>query len=171
MALDDTSDLAVFLHAMEWMKENEDYQPDSVIQLRPTTPFRPKGLIDRAVNLLSEYKKADCVRGMVESGENPFKMWEKGEDGYMIPLIKQTGFAEPYNMPRQYLPKTYWQTGHIDVIPIQTILDKKSLTGKKIAPIFIERTYCIDIDTYDDLVFAEWVLRSKRLEIDMPGQV
>lgn len=171
LALDDTPDLPVFLHALQWLKDNEGYQPDIVVQLRPTTPFRPKGLIDGAVRLLSEYNEADCIRGMVESGENPFKMWEKGEDGYMIPLIKRAGFDEPYNVPRQYLPRTYWQTGHIDVIPIQTILDKKSLTGKKIAPIFVDRTYCIDIDTHDDLLFAEWVLRSKSLEIDMPGQI
>lgn len=45
-AQDDSTDLPVFEHALQWLRENEGYQPEIVIQLRPTSPIRPVGLLD-----------------------------------------------------------------------------------------------------------------------------
>ena len=38
LAQDQTTDLPVFEHALQWLKENEDYQPEITIQIRPTSP-------------------------------------------------------------------------------------------------------------------------------------
>jgi len=124
LAQDDTTDLPVFEHALQWLRENENYQPDFVVQLRPTSPIRPVGLLDEAVRKLLEHPEADCVRGVVPSGQNPFKMWQIGGNGQLEPLLSLPNMKEPYNAPRQELPKTYWQTGHIDVIRTSTILEK-----------------------------------------------
>ncbi len=43
-AQDNTTDLPVFEHALQWLEENEGYQPEIVVQLRPTSPIRPRGL-------------------------------------------------------------------------------------------------------------------------------
>src|SRR5512133_1984176 len=40
-AQDKTTDLPVFEHALNWLEQNEDYHPEIVIQLRPTSPIRP----------------------------------------------------------------------------------------------------------------------------------
>ena len=45
LAQDDTPDLPVFYHALNWLRENEGFCPDFIAQLRPTTPIRPPGLI------------------------------------------------------------------------------------------------------------------------------
>ena len=45
-ARDDTRDLPVFQHVLSWLKEHEDYQPEVVVQLRPTSPFRSPTLVD-----------------------------------------------------------------------------------------------------------------------------
>ena len=58
----------------------------------------------------------------------------KNEDVFLDQLVI-SNIKEAYNMPRQKLPETFWQTGHIDVIKIDTILSKKSLTGDKILPL------------------------------------
>ena len=47
---DETLDFPVFKHALEWLAEHEDYHPDVLIQLRPTSPFRPPELLDQAVS-------------------------------------------------------------------------------------------------------------------------
>lgn len=167
LAKDDTPDLPVFQHAIEWLELEENYYPDIVVQLRPTSPLRPKGLIDEAVGLFTQNPGIDCVRGVVEAEENPFKMWLIDPTGFMKPLMEGQ-FDEPYNMPRQKLPETFWQTGHIDVIGIKTIKDQKSLTGTKILPIFIDRKYCIDIDTLDHISVAERLLSSGKLDIHWP---
>lgn len=151
LAQDDTTDLPVFDHCLQWLKENEGYQPDIVVQLRPTSPVRPMGLIDDAVIKLLEEPAADCVRGVVPSGQNPFKMWRIDSCGQLEPLLTVAGLSEAYNAPRQALPKTYWQTGHIDAIRTKIIIEKHSLTGDVILPILIDPLYTVDIDTPADL--------------------
>jgi N-acylneuraminate cytidylyltransferase len=68
-AQDKTTDLPVFEHALKWLKENEKYQPDIVIQLRPTSPIRPLHCVDDAVKILLDHPQADSVRGIVPSGQ------------------------------------------------------------------------------------------------------
>ena len=163
-ARDDTTDLPVFEHALQWLWETEGYQPEIVIQLRPTSPIRPVGLLDEAVKVLLEHPEADCVRGVVPSGQNPFKMWLINGDGQLDPLLKVPGVSEPYNAPRQALPQTYWQTGHIDAIRATSILDKHSLTGDVILPLLIDPLYTVDIDTIEDFQNSARLISDTRIK-------
>lgn len=169
-AQDNTTDLPVFEHALRWLEENEDYQPDIVVQLRPTSPIRPRDCVDRAVGILLEHLDADCVRGVVPAGQNPHKMWRlAGEDQPMRPLLEVAGIAEPYNAPRQILPPVYWQTGHIDAIRVSTIRQKRSLTGGVIYPLVIDPRFTVDIDSLSDWAKYEALVMSG-LEIVTPGR-
>ena len=169
-AQDQTADLPVFEHALEWLEANENYQPEVVIQLRPTSPIRPKACVDSAVKILLEHADADCVRGVVPAGQNPHKMWRFAGDGQpMTPLLTVEGIAEPYNAPRQILPPVYWQTGHIDAIRVSTIKEKKSLSGDVIYPLLIDPRYTVDIDTLSDWAKYE-TLANSGLEMVMPGR-
>jgi len=151
LAQDQTTDLPVFEQALRWLDENEKYRPEIVIQLRPTSPIRPKGMLDQAISILLEHNDADCVRGVVPAGQNPFKMWRfAGEDKPMKPLLQIDGIAEPYNAPRQILPPVYWQTGHVDAIRVATIQQKHSLTGDVLYPLVIDPRYTVDIDNLSD---------------------
>jgi N-acylneuraminate cytidylyltransferase len=169
LARDDTTDLPVFIHALRWLKEKEGYQPDVVVQLRPTSPLRPPDCIDQAVQILLDNPEADSVRGVIPSGQNPYKMWRVDEQGRMKPLLTLPNAVEPYNAPRQSLPQTYWQTGHIDAIRLSTILRKDSLTGEVIYPLFIDPRYAIDIDTLRDWQRAEWIIDQGDLQMVHPG--
>ena len=169
-AQDNTTDLPVFEHALAWHAENEGYQPEIVIQLRPTSPIRPRDCVDHAVKILIEHKDADCVRGVVPAGQNPHKMWRfAGQGQPMTPLLEAEGIAEPYNAPRQMLPPVYWQTGHIDAIRVSTIQQKKSLTGDVIYPLVIDHRYTVDIDNLSDWAKYEALVHSG-LEIVSPGK-
>ena len=169
LAQDQTTDLPVFEHALQWLEENEGYQPEIVIQLRPTSPIRPKDCVDSAVKILLEHEDADCVRGVVPAGQNPHKMWRfAGEGQPMKPLLEVDGIAEPYNAPRQILPPVYWQTGHIDAIRVSTIKQKKSLTGDVIYPLVIDPRYTVDIDNLSDWAKYE-ALANSGLEMVRPG--
>jgi len=169
-AQDNTTDLPVFEHALKWLEDVEGYRPDIIIQLRPTSPIRPKNMLDDAIRILQNHKDADCVRGVVVAGQNPFKMWRfNGEDKPLNPLLEVDGIKEPYNAPRQILPPVYWQTGHIDVIRIETISQKKSLTGDVIYPLVIDSKYTVDIDTLSDWAKYEALIYSG-LEVVSPGK-
>ena len=161
-AQDDTADLPVFIHALEWLAEHEGYHPDIVVQLRPTSPFRKVEHIDQAVLRLLEHPEADAVRTVCVPFQNPFKMWTLGADGLMQPLM-QTEHKEPYNMPRQALPDVYWQTGYVDAVWSDTILTKRSMTGDRILPLVIAPEDWVDIDSPDDWRRAERLMENKEI--------
>lgn len=156
---DQTPDLPVFRHALEWLGENESYRADIVVQLRPTSPFRRVSQINDAIHLLEAHPEADAVRTVCLPFQNPYKMWRIGKDGRMEPLGRELGVAiEPYNQPRQALPDVYWQTGYVDACRAGTILEKQSMTGDCILPLVIDPGDWIDIDSPDDWLRAERML-------------
>jgi YrbI family 3-deoxy-D-manno-octulosonate 8-phosphate phosphatase len=169
-ARDDTMDLPVFEHALNWLDENENYRPEIVVQLRPTSPVMPIGLIDDAIEGLLNNPEADSVRCVVPSDQNPYKMWHIESNGILKPILKVEGLEESYNAPRQKLPKTYWQTGHIDVIRTDTLLNKHSMSGGTILPILVDPKYAIDIDTPLDWIRAERLVNEGILDMIYPGK-
>jgi YrbI family 3-deoxy-D-manno-octulosonate 8-phosphate phosphatase len=171
LAQDRTTDLPVFEHALKWLEDIEGYRPDIVVQLRPTSPIRPRACVDSAVQILREHPRADCVRGVVPAAQNPYKMWRIPKaDGPMLPLLEMPGILEPYNAPRQVLPPVYWQTGHIDAVRTSTISRKRSMTGSRIYPLVIDPRYSVDIDNLNDWAKYEEVIYSGALEMVLPGK-
>jgi N-acylneuraminate cytidylyltransferase len=171
-AQDSTLDLPVFEHALAWLAEHEGYHPEIVVQLRPTSPIRPVGLVDAAVRLLRSHPEADSVRGVAPAGQNPHKMWRVAPDGRMQPLLQVEGIAEPYNAPRQALPPVFWQTGHIDAIRPETILHKGSMSGDVILSLAVDPRCAVDIDTLSDWRRGEWLVRGGEAGLEMvyPGR-
>ena len=169
---DATPDLPVFQHAMEWLEENEGYQPEIVVQLRPTSPFRRVWHIDQAVYRLLENPQADSVRSVCVPFQNPFKMWRIDQNGTMRPLLDNYSGAtlhEPYNQPRQALPEVYWQTGYVDAAWADTIRNKHSMTGERILPLIIDPAEWIDIDAPEDWRRAERLLETGEITFDDLG--
>lgn len=156
---DTSTDMEVFSHALKWLKQNEKYVPDFVIQLRPTSPVRPKGLIDACIRKLLE-TDADSLRVVTQSAITPYKMWNLSADKkYLVPLLKIENVDEPYNLPRQKLPLVYWQAGTADVIRTKTITKKKSMSGEKIIPYIIENKFALDIDDVHTFFRAEEIIK------------
>ncbi|MGE5222470.1 MAG: cytidylyltransferase domain-containing protein [Omnitrophica WOR_2 bacterium] len=170
LAQDQTTDFPVFEHALGWLAEHEAYRPEVLVQLRPTSPVRPVDCVDRAVELLISHPEADSVRGVVPSGQNPYKMWRIDERGQMAALLQVEGLAEPYNAPRQALPATFWQTGHIDAIWRRSIFEKQSLSGEVILPLLLDPRFTVDIDNLNDWRRAEWLVRQGDLDMVYPGR-
>ena len=111
----------MFEHALRTLAASEGYAPDLVVHLRPTSPLRPKGLVDEGVRALAADPDADSLRAVTPPANNPYKMW-RIVDGVLVPLV-ETDIHEQYNQPRQALPAAYWQTGTLDVMRAATVLD------------------------------------------------
>lgn len=167
---DHTPDLPVFLHALTWLEENEGYEPDIVIQLRPTSPFRRVRHIDEAVYRLLEHPEADAIRTVCIPFQNPFKMWRIGPEGFMLPIGIDLGVPnEPYNQPRQVLPEIYWQTGYVDAAWSDTLIKKNSMTGDLILPLIIDPSEWVDIDSPDDWRRAESLIKNQEIMLEDLG--
>ncbi|MHB8087761.1 MAG: cytidylyltransferase domain-containing protein [Anaerolineaceae bacterium] len=169
-AQDNTTDLPVFQHVLSWLKENEGYVPDVVIQLRPTSPVRPLTCVDDAINLLLSHPDADSVRGVVEADQCPYKMWLiDSSNGTMSPLIGVESIPEAYNAPRQKLPKAFWQIGHIDAIRPRAIVDQNSMSGKVIMPLIMDPRFTVDLDNLRDWRQGEQLVKEGGLQMVDPA--
>jgi CMP-N,N'-diacetyllegionaminic acid synthase len=161
LAQDDTVDLPVFEHCLDYLKNNELYIPDIIVHLRPTSPLRTVSMIDDAINLLIENSDASSVRCVCEPAQNPFKMWAIGKDGFIKSLIN-SNIHEAYNQPRQALPEVYWQNGYVDIMRCKTISRDKSMTGDKILPLIVDSENIIDIDNLITLKLAEYIYQDQK---------
>jgi CMP-N-acetylneuraminic acid synthetase len=151
LAQDKTTDLPVFEHALKWLEDVEGYHPEIVVQLRPTSPIRPKTMVDDAIQILLDHKMRIVSAALCLPHKTPSRCGAfNGEGKPLAQLLEVEGIDEPYNAPRQILPPVYWQTGHIDAIRTSTIVNKKSLTGDVIYPLMIDPKYTVDIDTLPD---------------------
>lgn len=160
-ATDTALDFDVFYHALTFLRDKEGYIPDIVVQLRPTYPIRRISDIDNMIKYIAEHKEVDSMRCIAPATEVPYKMWLiNNDDGKnkpngavfdINPLM--TDILECYNMPRQQLPKAYYQNACIDVIRTSVILEKKSMSGTNIAGYVMDENF--DIDTEEEFKKAE----------------
>ena len=154
LALDDTQDYPVFRHALDTLEELYNEQIDIILLLRPTSPARPSGLIERGIKLLKRFPDASSVRTVAVTEQHPYRQWKIAGD-YMVGY--ETNVFEPYNLPRQQLPQIYFQTGDLEIIRRQT-LKSNSISGNKILPLIIKPEEMLDIDHFADLNKAEHYL-------------
>ena len=150
-ARDDTRDYPVVRHALDFF-ESQGEIFDFYILLRPTSPLRPPGLIEKAFEIFKNNNEASSVRSMARIKEHPYRAWKQDKDGSVSGFIETE--IEPYNIPRQELPELFFQTGDIEVIRRETIING-SISGESVYPLIINHEDMIDIDNKSDLERAE----------------
>jgi len=154
LAEDHVLDLPVFVHALKWLKDEEGFDPEIVIHLRPTAPYRKPEWIDEAVKLLLEHPEADSVRSVSEPDKHPYRIFELDSHGFLDPIMKHR-HPEPYLLRRQDLPKMFYYNCVIDITRPQTIFEKASMTGDRLFPYIMNPDDVIDIDSPRDLEIAK----------------
>lgn len=162
-ATDKSKSIELFVHLMDWLKTNENYEPDVVVQLKPTNPLRTEKEIDESLEKYFSYKDIDSLLTMHEVKQHPYKMWVEGEGGLVKPFVdpSTTGFDEPYKMPRQLLPKVYGTNSAVNIMNPKTITELKSTVGKKIACHVLEGDCTLNIDTQQDFDIAEIIMKRR----------
>lgn len=149
---DTALDIEVFEHALRFLKEKENYEPEIVVQLRPTYPIRRISDIDNMIKKLIDDPGLDSMRCIAPAVEIPHKMWFLSEEeGIIEPVLNEP--YECYNMPRQQLRKAYYQNACIDVIRSRVIINEHSMSGKRIGGYIMDENF--DIDTEEDFLRAK----------------
>ncbi|MFI5260389.1 MAG: cytidylyltransferase domain-containing protein [Candidatus Paceibacteria bacterium] len=170
LAEDLTPDLPVFEYILAELKSRENYVPDAVVHLRPTTPLKKAADIDTGVEFLFAHPEAQSIRSVCEPLHTPFKMYNMREDGFLEPLLSKVfpevfeKYPEAYNMPRQLLPKVWRHSGYVDVIRPEVISELHSMSGSKIFPLQFEKWRDVDIDSPYELSMAENIIENLRKE-------
>lgn len=163
---DFSTDIEYLTHALNWLKNNEAYVPDIVLRVPPTSPLRTAAHLDQGIKILINDSKADAVRPITKASKHPYKMWRiKGD--YIVSFLPKsfTKMNEPYNMPRQKLPKAYIHTGAMDVMRKDTILKLKSTSGRRLRYFFMDEDVSVNIDSETDFLIAEAIMKKNRKAI------
>lgn len=161
LSQDLSTDYEYIRHALEWLEEHENYVPDIVVRLFPTTPLTTPAAIQATIQTLVDDPDADSSVLMTEAAQTPHKMYVPGTDPrYLAPLLPQLPNASTAPVPRQLLPKAYVR-GNIIVSHRKTVLQKNTLFGEKIRYHIIPRTEAIDIDSEYDFLIAETLLKQR----------
>ncbi len=158
------TDVEFLLHALDFLRKKEHYEPDVVVRLPPTSPLRTTAHIDQGIDALLSDSQADAVRPICEAPKHPYKFWKIDEDKkYLEPFLPQsfTGFDEPHNLPRQLFPKVYIHTGAMDIMRLRTITELKSTSGKKLGYFFMDPEDSVNIDHPIDFIIAEALMRQR----------
>ena len=149
-----STDFEFMKHMIDYLKENENYNPDIILQLRPTQPLRNVNDIDKCLDIfINNYEEYDSLRTVVPYEKSPFKMYEV-KNNKLTPLfntliVNEKIIDEPFNQCRQLLPQTYLHNGYIDILKPYLLNDGK-ISGDRIYPYIMNKEDTIDIDTYDD---------------------
>lgn len=149
LAQDDSTTEDALLHALSYYEEI-GYNPDIVVLLQPTSPFRKTKHIKDIIKQFN--KKIDMVVCVKEAKSNPyFNLYEENKDG----LLKK---SKKGNFTRfQDCPKVWEINGSIYVINTISLKKKGYKNFDKIGKYQInEPIYSIDIDTDDDWELAKY---------------
>lgn len=159
LAQDATPHLPVLQHAIKWLRENENYQPDFVSILQPTAPFRKPWHLKEAFELLQK-TGADSVISVAEIPGHSNPMWALKIDEQGLATLFVTGQALRKRIPRrQDLPKAYTNSGHLYIFKTDLLFDDEpNFYGDKVAAYVIEDKYCVNIDAP-----ADWEEAEKRI--------
>ena len=155
LAKDDSSTLSVIQHAVCFLQDNENYRPDYIVILQPTSPLRTGVHIDEAIQILIE-TDADSVVSVTEVPHqyNPCSIM-KIEQGRLLSFMKG---AEAYTR-RQLKPVVYARNGAaIYAFRYETLIEKNSLYGDDCRPYLMSKADSVDMDDSIDFEFAEFIL-------------
>jgi CMP-N,N'-diacetyllegionaminic acid synthase len=146
-----STDFELINHCVNWLKTNENYTCDIILQLRPTSPTRKIEDLNQALDLFIKNKdNFDSLRSVIPFEKSPFKMYSIN-DNKLNPLFNEVNnIKEPYNQARQILPQCYLHNGYIDILNT-SILNENTISGKNILPFIMDEKNNLDIDNISDL--------------------
>ncbi len=151
LALDTSPTLPAILHAIDFLERRGEYFA-AVCLLQTTTPFRPPGFIDKAIQTFIA-SGADALISVLEVPHqyNPHWVFEKNEKGL---LTISTGEQQIITR-RQELPAAFIRDGAIYITKTKVLKEQRSLYGESLAYIKNDAALHINLDTLKDWQDAE----------------
>jgi CMP-N,N'-diacetyllegionaminic acid synthase len=153
LAQDETPMIDVLMHSIKWFKAHENYSPDIVVLLQPTSPLRRAEHIDAGIDLLFE-TGADTVVSVIEVphqfAPDSLMLFRRGR---LVPYADR-----PMILRRQDKPQFFARNGPAILVMRREVIESGRLYGDLVQPLKMARRESVDIDDTDDLLMAEFLL-------------
>jgi len=154
LALDITPTDDVVQNVLEKMKVNQNYFPEIIVLLQPTSPLRTTDDIDNAIEKFKN-SKCESLIGVTEYDHSPYWAFEI-ENGLLKSIFGRKKFLRS-----QELPKLYRPNGSIFITKSDTFVKYRSFYTKHIIPFIMSYERSIDIDNELDFLLSELILKNK----------
>ena len=158
LARDESPSLPVLVQALEWLQQHQDYQPDYVMLLQPTSPFRTAQDIDNCITLALR-KAADGVVSLSKAKHHPYWMKRVESDGRISDLLPPDKIPESGFGRRQDLPSAYAVNGAIYLVKREVLIESRTFYTERTYAYIMPPERSLDIDTLWDFRLAELVLK------------
>lgn len=160
LSTDSAPTIGAIEHAMHWASEHMKPAPEFGVLLEPTAPLRRGDHIDRAVALLAE-SDADCVMSVSEVPHlfHPEELLRICS-GEVRPYLGDRTMAN--RRMRGDQEQVYVANGLVYAFRVQPLLESVNLYGRKTIPLITPAEEFLDIDTEEDLSFADWRMAHSR---------
>ena len=146
------------IHCLNFLKKNENYIPDIIIILQPTSPLRNSKHINKAIGIFLKDKKATSLVSCVKVPHNfhPMSLMKEGKGGYLVNFLKGKKFI----FRRQDKGLLFARNGAaIYIVKYEHV--NKFLFGGKIINFTMNEDDSIDIDSLADIKIAKKILKIK----------
>lgn len=144
-----SGDMATTVSALKHVIENQERSFDHVILLQVTNPLRPKTLLNKAYN---EFIGSNSDSLM--SVSRNFDKFGKIIKNKFVPFNYEMGQRS------QDLDPLYYENGLIYIIKT-TLIQNDIILGDNNIPFIVDHVYAkVDIDTDEDLNFAQYILEN-----------
>ena len=157
LAADDTPHLPVLQHALTWLRDHEQYTPDWVMILLPTSPLRQPFHIREAIDL-AVASGADSVVSVDELPPhyNPMRVVTVDDDGWARLFV---GGQPVKRRPgrRQDMPQAWVLNGAVYLFRTPVLFDpiEPSMYGDKVVAYKMSPPYGLNIDDPEDWTIVE----------------
>jgi CMP-N-acetylneuraminic acid synthetase len=163
LARDETPHLPVMQHAVGWLRDHDQYEPDVVLILQPTSPLRRPEDIRGAIRLLAE-SGADSVLTVseVSAHAHPMRMLRMAADGTATLFVTGEPVRARINR-RQELPSAWLMNGSIYAFRTALLAAAEpSLYGDRTVALPVPEPFGLSIDDPADWLAAEQALAGRR---------
>lgn len=152
IASDEAKTISVVVDALQRLLESgQEY--DVVILLQPTSPLRTAEEIDVAIEVFFQHQMEGVVSVNV-ADISPFLL--RTIHGHRLHRI----IDESSTIRRQDMPTYYEVNGAIYINRVEEVTEGLSFNDNPI-PYIMNRDHSVDIDTWDDLIVAEKILKTR----------
>lgn len=163
LASDSSSEIDYVRHMLEWLKNNEGYEPDVVVRMMATVPLQASQDIDAVVQILKTDSSADSAVVIAEARQHPLKALKIVDDengGKKLVTYFTDSGREVTPIARQCYEPAYFRA---NVIACRTavVYDTHSLTGDTVRFHVIPQERAVDIDSLVDFYIVEHLLSRK----------
>jgi len=161
LATDDSPIEEALRHSVTYLSQKEGYKADIVVQMQANVPVRKEGMVDMVTQKLID-SGADSAISIYEANQIPQGM-KRLKGDRLFPRYKLPKGYRRQDFPRLYLADGAVAATKTEVL-FRTIGDMRghAYLGDDVRGVIEERFYAIEVDSPEDLILAEAVLRVLR---------